>query len=302
MNSYIVMQGKTYNQEKEAGILLSRKRDQAGHLQHSWERMREVRTGDMIFHYVNGSIVAVSSATGNWMESNLPVGLQNNHEGYLVKLDYHELEVPLSIADHLDVITPLLPVKYSAFQANGQGNQGFLYPCNDELTIQLLELISEAIIFMPDDEQLSLSMDSIEINKRNPLVQLIARIESEIKTKIRVDQNKFREAIETIWNGTCPICGISLRDSLRASYAKPWKDISIEERLDPYNGILLCCNHHSLYDKGYISFDGKGNILISEEIAEKDYDKFLLNADIKIQTADENKPYFNWHKKHILKG
>ena len=89
---------------------------------------------------------------------------------------------------------------------------------------------------------------------------------------------------------------------LRASRAKPWKDSSNEERLDPYNGILLCCNHDSLYNKGYISFNAKGNILISEKIEEKDYDKFLLNADIKIPTEDEHKPYFNWHKKHIFKG
>ena len=84
--------------------------------------------------------------------------------------------------------------------------------------------------------------------------------------------------------------------------AKPWKDSSNEERLDPYNGILLCCNHDSLYNKGYISFNAKGNILISEKIEEKDYDKFLLNADIKIPTEIEHKPYFNWHKKYIFKG
>ena len=83
----------------------------------------------------------------------------------MVTLDYYELEVPLRIADHFDVIEPLLPIKYSAFQANGQGNQGYLYPCNDELTIQLLELIGEANIYVPDEEQLRLSMDSIEMNE-----------------------------------------------------------------------------------------------------------------------------------------
>ena len=57
-----------------------------------------------------------------------------------------------------------------------------------------------------------------------------------------------------------------------------------------------------LYNKGYISFHAKGNILISEQIVEKDYDKFLLNTDIKIPTAVEHKPYFNWHKKYIFKG
>ncbi len=306
MSNFIVMQGRTYNEEKEAGIIWTIKIDQAGNRQHSWERMREVRQGDKVFHYVNGYIVAVSSATANCIESENPVGVQNNQNwnqaGYMVTLDYHELEVPLRIVDHIHDIAPLLPIKYSAFQANGQGNQGYLYPCNDELTIQLLELIGDANIFVPDEEQMSLSMDLIQINDWKPLAPLITNTESETKTKIRVGQSKFREKLEPIWNNACPICGVSLRDILRASYSKPWKDCSKEERLDPFNGILLCCNHDTLYNKGYISFNAKGNILISEKIEEKDYDKFLLNADIKIPTETEHKPYFSWHKKYIFKG
>ena len=304
MSNFIVMQGRTYNEEKEAGMIWSYQIDQAGNRQHSWERMREVRKGDRVFHYVNGYMVAVSSVTADCIESENPIREPHNNlnqMGYLVTLNYYELEVPLRIADHFDVIEPLLPIKYSAFQANGLGNQGYLYPCNDELTIQLLELIGEANIYVPEEEQLRLSMDSVEMNDHNPLVPLITSTESEAKTKIRVGQSKFREKLEPIWHNACPICGIRLRDTLRASRAKPWKDCSNEERLDPYNGILLCCNHDSLYNKGYISFNVKGKILISEKMEEKDYDKFLLNADVKIPTEVEHKPYFSWHRKYIFK-
>lgn len=134
MSNFIVMQGRTYNEEKEAGIIWSNQNDQAGNRQHSWERMREVRKGDKVFHYVNGYIVAVSSATADCIKSEKPEWLQNvsnwNQEGYMVTLDYYELEVPLRITDYIDLIEPLLPIKYSAFQANGQGNQGYLYPIN----------------------------------------------------------------------------------------------------------------------------------------------------------------------------
>ena len=160
MSNFIVMQGRTYNEEKEAGMIWTCQIDQAGNRQHSWERMREVRQGDMVFHYVNGLIVAVSSATADCIEGENPIRepyhKNLNQMGYLVTLNYYELEVPLRIIEHLDVIEPLLPVKYAAFQANGQGNQGYLYPCNDELTIQLLELIGEANIYVPAEEQLRL--------------------------------------------------------------------------------------------------------------------------------------------------
>lgn len=306
MNAYIVMQGKTYQQEKDAGIIWSHKLDQAGNLQHSWERMRDVKQGDLVFHYVNGWIAAVSSVKANCVESPMPSCLQDqfpqNTAGYLVELEYHSLDVPLPIADHLEEIVPFFPVKYSAFQTNGQGNQGYLYPCNDELTLVLFELISKTNIFMQDEEQLSLSIDSIVIQNKHALVPFIALTESKIKTKQRTGQTIFSEAIGSIWNHACPICGISLNDLLRATYAKPWKDCSEEERLDPYNGILLCCNHHALYEKGYITFTAKGNIRISEKIAEQDHDHFFLNKAIHIPTAPEHKNYFNWHKKHIFKG
>jgi hypothetical protein len=300
------MQGKTYSQEKEAGILFSRKIDQGGHLQHSWERMREVKTGDIILHYVNGRIVAVSSAASDCTEHEMAAGLpqdeNSNPDAYIVKLEYHELNVSLPIADHLDVIAPLLPVKYSAFQANGLGNQGYMYPCNDELAIQLLELIGEANFFLTEDEQLSLAIDSVERNNEDPLVPLTMSAESKIKTKLRVGKNKFCAEVENVWNHVCPICGISLKDALRACYAKPWKDSSNEERLNPFNGLLLCCNHYALYHNGYISFDQHGKILISKALDEKENEKFLLDTDISIPIADEHKPFLKWHKKYRFKA
>ena len=88
------------------------------------------------------------------------------------------------------------------------------------------------------------------MKNHNPLVPLITSrlrvLNQKIKTKIRVGQSKFREKLEPIWQNACPICGIRLRDTLRASNAKPWKDSSNDERLDPYNGRLFCCNHDSV--------------------------------------------------------
>lgn len=306
LNNFIVMQGRTYKEEKEAGIIWSPQFDKGGNTPHSWERMKDVKKGDMIFHYVNGSIVAISIATANCIESDKPTNLQNktnwNQEGYMAMLSYHELEVPLRISDHFNAIQPLLPLKYSAFQDNAQGNQGYLYPCNDDLTIELLEFIGETNLIAQNKEQLSFSMDSIEFNNDNPLAPIITKTESEAKAKIRLGQNRFREKLEPIWNNNCPVCGINLRDILRASHAKPWKDSTNEERLDPYNGILLCCNHDSLYDRGYISFDPHGNILISKEIAEDDYSKYGLSNNIKITTTTQHKPYFKWHIKNKFKG
>ncbi|MGX9134329.1 HNH endonuclease [Rummeliibacillus sp. JY-2-4R] len=305
MNTFIVMQGRTYFEEKEAGVIWVPQLDISGHPQHSWERMRTVKRGDVVFHYVNGYIVAVSVATTDCIISERPKELQNDsvndkEMGYLVSLEYHELEATINVQDHFSEIEPFLPIKYSAFQANGTGNQGYLYPSNDELTIILLELIGEANIIKVEKEQLRFSLDAIELNEHHPLAPLITNTESKVKMKMRVNEHKLREKLEIIWQTSCPVCGIHLNDVLRVSRPKPWKDSTNDEKLDPYNGLLLCANHDALYTKGYISFDAKGKIRISPAIAAEDYARYLINPDIVIKVEPEHKKYLKWHLKNVL--
>ena len=61
MNFYIVMQGRTYAEEKQHEVICSSKTDKIGQPQHFWERMKDVRRGDVVFHYVKGDIVAIST-------------------------------------------------------------------------------------------------------------------------------------------------------------------------------------------------------------------------------------------------
>ena len=93
-----------------------------------------------------------------------------------------------------------------------------------------------------------------------------------------------------------------LPELLRATYSKPWKDGTDVERVDPYNGVLLCCNHHALYENGLIAFDGQGRLHIAARIPEEDYEKYSIRAKMKIARTEQNKPYFKWHKRHVFKG
>ncbi|TKH06154.1 HNH endonuclease, partial [Peribacillus simplex] len=180
MNNFIVMQGHTYQEEQDLGIIWSPQQDKGGNVPHSWKRMTEVKEGDRVFHYVKGLIVAISVANDNYQNAPKPSIMQNhskwNDEGYLVNLEYHELDVPLNVRASFNEILPLLPIKYSAFQQNGNGNQGYLYPCNEELAIKLLDLISDLNIYQVDQEQLELSIDNVRRTERNTLVPVIAKL------------------------------------------------------------------------------------------------------------------------------
>ncbi len=304
MNSFIVMQGDTYVVEKEAGVIWSPKEDKGGHEPHSWKRMKEVKKGDPIFHYVKGEIVAVSLAKSDCVEEARPSTLWHQtvaDKGYLVALEYHELDVPLNVREQFEEISPLLPLKYAPFQLDASGNPGYLYPCHEALTIKLLELISESNFYRINEEQLELTVDEVKRTERNTLIPVITETESEAKMKMRWGKLKFRNEVAPLWEEQCALCAIKLPDLLKASHAKPWKDCSNDERLDPFNGLLLCRNHAALYEEGLIAFDGQGRLHISSSIQEDDYDMYGLNQRKKINIHPENKVYFKWHKRKRMR-
>lgn len=305
MQSYIVMQGQTYDEDKELGVLWSLQKDRRNDTHHFWERMKEVIEGDRIFHYVKGDIVAISVAKSSYKEEQKPTMIplpgRERANGYLVEVDYCELDRPLTIIDSFDEILPLLPIKYSPFQDNANGNQGYLYPCNEELTIKLIELISDLNIYEIDEEQLEFALGTVRKMEHDFLIPLLAETESETKTKLRLGHQRFRSELLPLWENQCALCDIALLELLQASYAKPWKDCTPKERVDPNNGILLCRNHDALYQNGLLAFDGQGKIHISSRIPEEDYEKYGLQKKMRVNRTNQNKAYLKWHKKHMFK-
>lgn len=91
--------------------------------------------------------------------------------------------------------------------------------------------------------------------------------EVERMVRQRIGQSAFRHAMLDYWDGACAVTGINIPEALRASHAKPWVDCSNDfERLDVFNGFLLSANLDALFDRGLISFDHQGKMLISSRI------------------------------------
>ncbi len=300
------MQGHTYVEEKELGFIWAAKKDRSGMPSHSWERLSEVKKGDLVFHYVNGRILAVSVAKANCKMADRPSNdeqvEQLDEKGYYVELEYHELDVPLPIQSHLDAILPLLPIKYSPFQMNGHGNQGYLYPCNEKLAVKLLGLIADVNITEVEDEQLEFAMSAVVPVERNVLLPFLNTAESRVRTKIRNSEQKFRKDLMRLWASQCVLCGIDLPELLKAIRSKPWKDSSDLDKIDPYNGLLLCANHAALYEEGFIAFDGQGRLHISPQLSDAHYEKYDLHRKMKIARQENHKHYLKWHKRHLFKS
>ena len=117
--------------------------------------------------------------------------------------------------------------------------------------------------------------------------------------KCRIGQGTFREKLIEFWNG-CAVTKFKHIEILIASHIKPWSVSSNEERLDVYNGLLLTPNLDKLFDKGYISFDNNGKILISKKL--KDFQLLGIKTEMKISIVAEHKKYLDYHRNEIFKN
>lgn len=115
----------------------------------------------------------------------------------------------------------------------------------------------------------------------------------------RVGQGKFRTDLKKYW-GACSVTAFSNFDLLIASHIKPWRASSDFERLHKYNGLLLQPNLDALFDKGYISFDQHGQILIS-----KTFGKSALALGAKPEMSlrrceDQHQQYIKYHREKLF--
>lgn len=107
---------------------------------------------------------------------------------------------------------------------------------------------------------------------------------------------------------TMPICcftGLADTVLLRASHIKPWRNCDNEERLDPYNGLILTPTYDVLFDKGLISFYDDGRLLISSYLSSEISDVLLLEEGVTYNIFNVHNlrsPYLEYHRKYIFKS
>ena len=88
---------------------------------------------------------------------------------------------------------------------------------------------------------------------------------------------------------------------LIASHIKPYKSSEKEEEYDSDNGILLSPTLDSLFDKGKISFDENGKIMLSKSLNSDVIDKLkYLNLDKKALSNENRAKYLNYHREWIF--
>lgn len=129
-----------------------------------------------------------------------------------------------------------------------------------------------------------------------------ANLNSEQKkiVSIRIVQYKFRRNLFNLWDG-CLISDCKIKSLLIASHVKPWSHSNNAERVDPFNGLLLTPNYDALFDKGFISFEMDGTILLSPLLSQNDVEFFQLPDKVKYQFSTQHREYLDYHREIIFK-
>lgn len=115
-------------------------------------------------------------------------------------------------------------------------------------------------------------------------------------TNARLGQGKYRSDLEVIWGATCAVTNIAQPEALRASHILAWKDSTDGERLDPNNGLLLCGTLDALFDRGLISFDDNGSMLVSALISKQDKVRMGIPKPLRLRLNLNQRRYLEIHR------
>lgn len=292
---------QTFKIARKEGFIWAPNRAKDGKPRAAYDTLQLVNPGDVIFSYAFTKIGAVGVAKSKCYDAIQPPAFDSfwDNQGWKVDVEFTTLDTPISPKVHLEEIAPLLPETHSPIKpSNGNGNEMYLSKISSELGHLLLKLCHSASLIQQNDtsDYQEIEKDIAEIKAH----KLGDPTTAERLIQARVGQGLFRQNVLALYP-QCPVTGVSMPELLRASHIKPWRDSSDEERLDPYNGLMLAPHVDVLFDKGYISFTDGGDIIIKDEQQVREVvKKFNIDESIKVNLNKKTRFYLSWHRNRIF--
>ena len=278
MRYWWVNQNQTYAHEVGGGYLWSPKVKSNGNANPFYDFMREVSPGDVIFSFSDRYIKAIGIASSHCYEAPKPIEFGNagaywDKIGWRVDVRFIELSGAIRPAEFMDRLGPLLPTIYAPLQQNGNGLQGvYLASLSQQFAETLVDLIGYEARKLVTGVQ---AKDTLGAPTAVGLVEWeeheLAKVAQNVlipettRTAVvlaRRGQSLFKQNVMN-FESRCRITGVDKLEHLRASHCKPWRDSNNEERLVGENGLLLTPSIDHLFDRGFISFEKSGEVLIS---------------------------------------
>jgi putative restriction endonuclease len=307
MRHWWVNQNQTYRDETRGRFMWSPKRNANGARNQFYENMREVSPGDVVFSFCDTRIKSVGVATGSAQTAPKPdfgaAGGNWSQEGWFVPVEYCTLDNQIRPKDHIAILRPFLPSKYSPLQENGDGLQSvYLAALSEDLANALIGLIGQAYWDARNliaDFQTDAELSELE----EPIADriILGPTFREQLVKARRGQGIFRANV-LLHEKCCRVTRVSEPRHLKASHIKPWRAATDAERLDGANGLLLSPHIDHLFDEGYITFSSNQELLIVAEVRTTLLDAWGIDAGVRVgEFSPEQNAYLDYHRKKVFK-
>ncbi len=285
--------------------------------------MREVAPGDLILSFKDTYVLAAGVARSYCYECPKPeefgsAGQNWEKIGWKVDVSYYPLKNKIRPKDHMAQLAPLLPAKYAPLRHNGDGLQSvYLTELQEPLARTLAALVGREIQDLMFEGGLKLADDELTPIQA-PATGLVAW-EEYLKTKIEQDikipetdrqaiiiarrgQGRYKENVARL-ERFCRLTQVDRLEHLRASHLKPWRDSSNDERMDGENGLLLTPTMDHLVDRGFISFENTGELLISPVAHTPSLEK--MGVPVKSKTnvgkfSEGQRKYLEYHRENVF--
>jgi len=315
MRYWWVNQNQTYRHEVEGGYLWSPKRSASGARNPFYESMREVSPGDLIFSFMDTRIQAVGIAESYCWESPKPLefgaaGQNWENIGWKVKVAFTGLFRKIRPKDHMDILRPLLPERYSPLQPNGNGLQSvYLTELPAHLAEVLMGLIGQEVepLAVAAKSKKPIVTDDLDYWERNLERQVandtsVPQTDRQAIIRARRGQGLFKDRVSQI-ESRCRITGVQNPVHLVASHCKPWRDSTNEERLNGENGLLLTPSIDHLFDRGFIGFENNGSLIISPVAHSPSLERMGINVKDMVNVGGfttGQKAFLEFHRNAVL--
>lgn len=318
MRYWWVNQNQTFRQETAGGYLWSPKLKKGGVRNPFYEFMRVVSPGDLVLSFEGTYIRAIGVIQSHCYECPKPpeFGSAGPHWdliGWKVDVHYHVLRHQVRPADHMRVLAPHMAEKYAPLQSDGRGMQGvYLTSVSSDFMEAMAGLIgaeaSNLLRMTGMAEPVGAYGQGLiewEEHLRDEISARIDLSETEKQQLIlaRRGQGQFRKNVQQL-ERRCRVTRVDQPEHLRASHCKPWRDCqSAEERLDGENGLLLTPSIDHLFDRGFISFENNGELLISPVAHRPSLVRMGVPVDEALNVgpfSEGQRQFLEFHRNHVL--
>jgi hypothetical protein len=309
MNFWWVNHSQTFRQEFTGKYIWSPKRKRNDQINPFYETMREVAPGDVIYSFADGAVQGFGMARSSCYTSLRPdefghIGQAWNEVGWRVDIDFQRFTEPILPTQHMHAI-----------RANGYGNQGvYLAQIPRPLALVVAQLASLELLGIIQGVQFSetaaaplpelrgiVEWEERECEKISADRQL-RDTEKQALIKARRGQGLFRQNVAHIEH-FCRVTHVDRPEHLIASHIKPWRESNNRERLFEGNGLLLTPTIDHLFDRGFISFENIGELLISPVAHKESMNRMGVITDRVVNAgsfADPQKEFLEFHRSNVF--